>query len=83
MVVRIIDQFHVKDQQRTVTGVAVTVGVATAVGFAPFGTIAAELAPLSRLIPAAYPAWVEGLAAVETVLGLLYTVSLMWESGGY
>jgi hypothetical protein len=82
IVVRFVNQFQPKDQQRTVTGVAVTAGIVISLGLSPFGTVAVELAQLSKLVPAAFPAWVSALVTVETGLGLLYGSGVMWEKGG-
>lgn len=80
--IRIIYQFQTKNQQRTVTGLAIPAGVVTSLGLSPFGTIAVEITTLSQLVPTTFPGWVGSLAAVETGLGLLYGVLVMWESGG-
>lgn len=77
----VIKQLRREDQQRTVTGVAITAGVVASLGVSPFGTIAAEVAELSKLVPSAFPAWVSALITVETVIGLLYGLAVMWESG--
>lgn len=81
VVLRVINQLRRKDQQRTVTGVAITAGVVTSLGISPFGKIAAEVADLSQLVPSAFPTWVSALIAGETVIGLLYGFAVMWESG--
>lgn len=81
VVVRIIDQMRAKRKQRTVTGVAITTGVISSLGLSPFGTIAVEVAKLSQLVPAVFPAWVSALVTVEMGIGLLYGFGVMWESG--
>lgn len=83
VVLRIIDQMRAKRQQRTVTSVAVTAGVVASLGLSPFGTITIEVAQLSQLVPTRFPAWVSSLVAVETGIGLLYGLGVMWESGGF
>lgn len=82
VLLRVVDQMQAKGQQRTVTGVAVTAGVVMSLGLSPFGTIAVEVSKLSQLVPAAFPAWVSALITVETGIGLLYGLGVMWESGG-
>lgn len=81
VILRVIDQMRAKGQQRTVTGVAVTTGVVSSLGLSPFGTIAIEVAKLSQLVPAVFPAWVSAFVSVETGIGLLYGFGVMWDNG--
>lgn len=82
VIVRIIDTFRTDNQQRTVTGIAVTTGVLISIGVSPFGEFATELARLFEVIPSVYPEWIKALLAMETILGLLYGFGVMWKSGG-
>lgn len=83
ILVRIIETFQPKQQQRTVTGIAITSGVLIALGITPFGAIATELAQLFKTVPTEYPGLVKTLLTFETAFMLLYGLGKMHETGGY
>lgn len=82
VIARIIETFQTDNQQRTVTGIAITTGVMISIGVSPFETFAEELAQPFEVVPTQYPEWIKALLTLETVLGLLYGLGVMWESGG-
>jgi len=81
VIIRVIDVLKMQNQQRIVTGIALSSGITLSVGLSPFGSFAAELAQIFDIIPTEYPEWVKAIVAVETILGLLYGIAITWEHG--
>lgn len=78
----ILYQFQVDNQQRTISGVAIVGGVLISLGLSPLGDFASVLAGIFEVIPDDYPEWIRAFVSLETVLGLLYGLLVMAESGG-
>lgn len=82
ILIRILNTFKENNQQRTLTGVAIASGFSISLNISPYGTIAAEITSLFDVIPAQYPEWIQALLTIETGLGLLWGVLIMYEGGG-
>lgn len=68
----LIDHQKPKSQKRLITSVAIFNGLILEIGFSPMETTAAELTPLTPLIPDGFPLVIATLVAVGTFFELLY-----------
>lgn len=82
LLANIVYIFQADNQQRTISGVAIVGGVVISLGLSPFGDFASVLAGIFEVVPDYYPEWIRAFVYVESVLGLLYGLLVMAESGG-
>lgn len=81
-ILKIADTLKTKDQQRTVTGVAVTSGLLMSLGLSPLGTVASTFAQVYSFIPVEYSQLVKSFLSVNTAIGILLGLLVMIDTGG-
>ena len=79
VIAELIDHRKPKSQKRAITSVAFFNGLILEIGFSPMESIAAELTPLTTLIPDGFPLVIATLVAVGTFFELLYGLGKMIE----
>jgi hypothetical protein len=81
-ILRIIDGFEIKNQQRVLETISILNGLMIPLGISPFGKFSNKLSEMSMVVPPEYPELIEAILTIETVLLLIFGLLIVIESGG-